>query len=460
MISLFPDQLELVNKARAELAKGHKRILVQAETGFGKTIVGSYLIKSANAKGNKCAFQVPRKDLLRQTKETWKKFDIPHSQVAAGHFYAPDSTNHLCSMMTFVKRLDQIDPDIIFLDECHFGATTMDNIINYWSDRGKIIIGLSATPEKPNGHGMADWFDTMVCGPSLRWLIDNNRLSDYRMFSVGNRDYSHMPKSNGEYVKKPMTKELMNDKALVGDVVEHYKKHAMGKRHMTFCYSIEHSKMMAHSFNAAGVPSAHMDGDTPDSERRRIIADYADGKLMNLCTVDILLFGFDLSAQVGRDVPVESMSDCRPTQSTTTQRQKNGRVLRYKDYPALIFDHVGNAHIHGLPCDEKEWTLEGKKKRKKQEAQRAAPMKTCDVCFFCHPPAPECPSCGFKYPHGGRDLEEVEGELEEIKRQEFRKAKKREEGMCRTLEDWQELAKERGYNRGWAFHRYNARKGK
>lgn len=460
MINLYDDQMQLVNRARKKLGQGVKSLLIQAETGSGKTVMSAYMIKQANQKGNRCAFVVPRKELLRQTKKTWKKFDIPHSQVAAGNFFAPDSMNHLCTMQTLVKRLDKIDPQIIFIDETHFGAGQLDTIINHFKSLNKFVIGLSATPKRGDGKGLGCWYDDMVNGETLEWLIANNRLSDYRMFSISRPDLSGVRTVNGDYSKSQLSEVMENNKVIVGDAVNHYIKHAMGKRHMTFSHSIKQSRMMCDAFNAAGVPSEHIDGDTPDADRKKIIMRYATGQTLNLCSVDMLLFGFDLSAQVDMEVPVESMSDCRPTKSITLQRQKIGRVLRYKDYPALIFDHAGNALRHGLPCDEMEWSLADDKK-KNVGGERAAAMKTCDECLFFHRPAPVCPNCGYKYPPPSpEEIEQVDGELEEIKKQRIRRQKRYEEAMCKTLEDWQALAKERGNKPRWATIRHAMRKKK
>lgn len=462
MINLYPDQERLVNEARHQLSLGVKNILVQAATGFGKSVIAAYMVQRANAKGNRCAFIVPRKQLLEQMAKNFRNFDLSYSYVAAGEFFDPATMNYICSMQTLVRRLDDISPDIIFVDETHYGEGQLNKIIEYFKARGCIIIGLSATPWKLSGRGLGDWYDVMCEGESVRWLIDNGRLSNYRLFGVDTPDFTGIKKSNGEYSKRQMDSRMENDRVLIGNAVEHYRKHAFGNIHVTFCQSIKHSKITAQAFCDAGIPAAHMDGETPMHERRRIINALADREIMNITSVDLMTFGFDLAAQVGRDVTVESMSDLRPTQSLALQMQKWGRALRKKNRPALIFDHANNWSAHGRPCADREWSLEGREKRKKKEDDSGKDIQ-CTSCFHIYSAVEhkKCPLCGHaeKIAAGGgmRDPKEIEGELEEIKIQHERKQKRRQEGMCETLEDWINLADERGYNKKWAHIRHKAR---
>jgi DNA repair protein RadD len=460
IISLYDDQMELFDKILAAMRQGFKRILVRAETGSGKTVVGSYMMQRANAKGFRCAFDVPRKELLHQTAKTFRSFNIDYSYVAAGQFFDENSTNWICSTGTWHNRLDKFQADVVIIDETHYGATQRDKIIKYYTDLGKYVIGLSATPEKQNGQSMSKWYDVMVEGEDLQWLIDHGRLSDYKVFVPHTISVDKLKVVNGEYSKTQADALIEADRVLVGNVIDYYAKHAMGRRHLTFAQNVRKSKDLASKFCDAGIPTAHMDGDTPDGERKRIINEFADGRIYNICSVDLLLFGFDLSAQVGRDVPVESMSDVRLSRSRNTQRQKWGRVLRYKDYPALIFDHVGNAlpERHGQPSDPQEWRLEGRVGGRKKTRQQIEANRQCTECFHMHATAPVCPNCGHIYPKKKpSELEEVDGELVELERKRVIKEKKREEGMCNSLEDWKKIEKERGYKSGWARRRWELR---
>ena len=63
MITLFKDQEESIAALRERMRK-HKRILLQGETGSGKSVMAAYMISSALAKKKTASFIVPRKELL------------------------------------------------------------------------------------------------------------------------------------------------------------------------------------------------------------------------------------------------------------------------------------------------------------------------------------------------------------------------------------------------------------
>lgn len=454
MITLFPDQIEVVNKLRSSM-RYSKSVLMQASTGSGKTIMSSYLVSSSQSKGNRTWFVVPRKELLRQTATTFEDFDIPYGHIASGMDYNPFSRNFICSAQTLVKRLQYVQPPhLVIWDEAHYGGDGNDVIINWLKSHGCWIVGLSATPWKLSGMGLKCWFDRMVAGPTTRWLIDNKRLSDYRLYAPNRPDLSSIKTTAGDYAKGDLASFMESQDALIGDAVKHYKQHAMGKLGITYTVSRKHSEMMAQRYRDAGVPAAHMDGETPDNERKRIIRAFANRELLQLTNVQLLTFGFDLSAQVGTDVTVETMHDLAPTKSLALELQKWGRVLRNKPEPALIFDHASNVHTHGFPCDDREWTLEDRERKARGESEKTIAIRTCPQCFYTHKPAPCCPRCEFEYPIKYRDIEEVEGDLKQLNAEDVIRenaAKRQEVGRARTLDDLRRIQRERGYKTSWVF---------
>lgn len=440
--------------------RSSKAVLLQSPTGSGKTAMAIYMISNAIRKCKRIVFTVPRKELLNQTSESFDEYDIEHSFIAAGQKYEPFVDAHIGMIPTMANRLDTLpDADLIIFDETHYGTNQLDSVINHYKNKGSYIVGLSATPWKSSGQGLGMWYDDIVEGKSIEWLIQNKRLSDYRPFAPSTPDLSGLKITGGDYAKGELASFMEQESAIIGDAVKHYKAEAMGKLHMVFCSSIKHSQIVAESFKSQGIPAAHIDGNTPPDERKRLIRAYAKREIMVMTNCDLLCFGFDLSQASGMDVCIESMSDLKPTKSLALQMQKWGRVLRYKDQPAIIFDHANNFKEHGLPCSDRDWTLNDRV-QKKTQSEPAPPTKQCENCFYVHPPAPHCPSCGTVYKIKPREVKEFDGELEELMKDKARYQAKIEQAKCRDLESLIQLGKQRGYKnpRFWAKKVYAARK--
>lgn len=456
MINLFEDQEKLINETSAALKSGHKRVLMQAPTGAGKTIMAIYMISKMQAVGKTSWFVVPRKELLRQTSKSYDKFGVAHSYIAAGYDYDPSATCHIVSMQSLISRIDSVKmPDIVFWDECHYSGATMDRAWEYFDRENIRVVGKTATPKRGDGKGMGQWFDHLVVGPSMKELIDKKRLSSYKIFAPDIPDLSNVRVTAGDYNAGAIDAFWdVHGKVLFGNAAQTYLKNARGKRGITFCQNIARSKEVCEIYNDYDIPTMHMDGKTPIDERKEIITAFANRDIWQICSVDIMTFGFDLAAQVDRDVTIEAMTDLAATKSEAKQLQKWGRVLRMKDEPALIFDHVGNIIQHGMPCKKREWSLEGRKKGARKAQESTEEMKTCPECYHCHEPADHCPECGHVYEIKAPEIEEIDTDLVEVNAEMFQEKKKKrmEVGQAKTLADLYQIAEDRGYKRGWVHY--------
>ena len=455
-MKLFDDQKAVVDAVEQSMMRGCKRDLVRAETGSGKTIMAANILHRAREKRSTTWFIVPRKQLLKQTAMTYEFFDLPHSYIASGMRYDAFANNYICSLQTLPKRLDDLKPPrLAVVDETHFDFQ-LDKLFDWFKKHGTYVIGLSATPMLASGDGMDKWYQDMVSGLNLRELIDLGRLSDYRYFEAKAPDKSLLKaRKKGDYTSESIAEWAdVHGKYVVGNAIDLYREHADGKLAIHFSPSVAESKKAAEQYNAAGIPAAHMDGDTPDDVRTWVINKYANRELKVLCNVELMTFGFDLAAQVGRDVMIEAMIDGSPTKSLTKQRQKWGRALRRKLEPAVIFDLVGNQEMHNYPCTEIDWSLDGKERKVRKESEREVKMRQCTNCPRCHPPAPACPYCGFVYPVTGREIEHVDGDVKEVDKEAIRaesKLKSMEVRMARTMDDLWKIARQRNYKSGWVF---------
>jgi superfamily II DNA or RNA helicase len=255
-------------------------------------------------------------------------------------------------------------------------------------------------------------------------------------------DFTDIKVKYGDYQTSEVA--LRMDKSeIIGDVIATYRKLADGKRAICYCASCEHAEHVAREFNLAGIPAAYIDGKTPDTVRKLAIEQFRTGVVKILTNVDLVSEGFDVPN-------MEAVILLRPTQSVVLFIQQAMRAMRADpDNPnkrAVIIDHVGNVYRHGLPDEDREWTLEGKmKKREPSEIK----IRQCPECYYAHLPAPKCPNCGFIYAvQAAEPIKQTKGELLQIKDLE-RKAQKREIGQARTRSELEQIAIKRGYSLRW-----------
>lgn len=445
MLKLFPDQQEIMNDLRATMRE-EKSILLQSATGSGKTAMATDMVIGAVQKGKKALFSVPRRDLLIQTSKTFTKYNIPHGFIAAGRDFNPFAQVYIGMVDTMARRIDRLPPvDLAIFDETHFGADALGRVIRKYQEHNAWTIGLSATPWKLSGEGLGKWYKRMVQGKSIRWLIDNKRLSAYDYYYGKPRaDFSKIMKKSDREIAEFMKER----RVIIGDCVDDYRKRCMGRLHLVRCADIENSQITAEAFRNAGIPAAHVDGETPDAEKAAIFKAFAMRQLLVLTFADLLNFGFDLSQATGMDVCVESISDLKPSKSLAAQMQFWGRALRYKDYPAIINDHVNNYLTHGVPCSDRKWTLADWKEL--EGGERGVATRQCKVCYYVHTPAPVCPGCGHVYEVNAKEMEYIAGDLEKMDLEAMKAQLAEEEqsipndGSYETLERLIKLAKRKG----------------
>lgn len=465
MISLYDDQRELVERVRAAM-RTHKSVLLQSPTGSGKSRMGASIAQSALMRGKSVGFNVPMKELRKQISNDFTEHGLDHSFVASGFKYNPFAQCFVTTTGTLSRRLETAPKlDLLLLDETHNGGDGLNRVIEHYKAQGAYIIGLSATPERLDGKGLDLWYDEMIMGQSIKYLIEQGRLSDYDLYAPSKPDLSALRMSGTDYRKEDVAGFMESNSVLIGDAVKHYKQLAMGRRNVTYCASIKHSKMTCQMFNDAGIPSAHIDGEMNDEERTKIIKAFARREILNITNADLLLYGFDLAAASGdRKAVIETISDLKPTMSKAMQFQKNGRALRAKPdgSRAVIMDHASNAFNpdgsvkHGLPCAEQQWQWRGREKKRGGEAEKTIPVRQCPTCFMCHRPTPQCPACGHVYEINSRVLEQVDGELLHIDKDALRDVKKAErqlQGRAESLADLVALGKRKGYSNPHAWAR-------
>lgn len=441
---LRPYQSELVTRVRSAWLKGKKAPCIVLPCGGGKSVIVAEIAKRTTEKHNHVLFLVHRKELCEQIENTFRKWGVDMLRC------------RVMMVQTAARRIDKMSvPSLIITDENHHSlASTYKKVYEAFPNAYRV--GVTATPVRLDGSGLADVNDELVVGVSAHWLIENNCLAPYDYYAPSLVDLTGIKIKKGDYDVSSVEK-LMLRKAVFGDVIKYYNQLAKGRQAVCYCTSVHHSMETAMQFNLAGIDAAHIDGSTPKTERERIIEDFRRGAIDILCNVDLISEGFDVP-------DCECAILLRPTQSLTLYIQQSMRCMRYrKGKRAIIIDHVGNYARFGMPDADREWTLEGRKKQKRElEKSDEVNIKQCPECYCVFSPKDEngaavtvCPNCGYEFPKKQRS--EIEQEQAELKKIDGFVLDFKTPDECHSYSELLDYAKSHGYKTGWAFYQAKER---
>lgn len=451
--SLYPHQQRALELLKRSLGTGHRRPVVQAPTGFGKTVLASAMVEGAIHKGNRIMFVVPAVSLIDQTVQAFYAEGLQEiGVIQADH----PMTNwakpiQVASVQTLQRRKHLPDVDVVVVDECHRWFEWYAKWFAAWD--AIRFIGLSATPWT---KGLGKHYDDLLIAATTQQLIDQGYLSDFRVFAPSTPDLSGIRTKAGDWETQGLA-PVMSDRQLVADCVDNWLQHGEGRPTLCFAVDRAHASMLQEDFLAKGVPTAYIDAFTPTEERNKIARQFHDGSIRVVCNVGCLTTGVDWD--------VRCIVLARPTQSEILFTQIIGRGLRTapgKDY-CLIFDHSDTHQRLGFVTDIHHETLDDGKHKTGGGDGRDKPLpKPCASCGALREPGQHaCPACGFK-PKRQSDVEHIEGELAEIKRTRTQAKHAKNDDWHRRVRFFGELlgyAEFKGYRPGWAANQYRNRYG-
>lgn len=432
-MDLRPYQQDLIRAVYKEWNAGARNVAAILPTGGGKTVCFGTILR--NHVGASCAI-AHRRELVGQMSLTLARLGVRHRIIAPSGTIREIVTRHMYDLgqsfynanahcaVAGIDTLCRREPDhwseqvsLWVLDETHHlirGNKWGRGVSLFPNARG---LGVTATFCRSDGKGLGrqsdGLMDVFVEGPTGRWLIENDFLSDYRIFappSDFDRNSVPVSESTGDF-SLPALREATHRSHIVGDIVDHYLKIAPMKLGLTFCASVELAAETAAKFRSAGVPAEVVTAETPELTRAETMRRFFRGEIKQLCNVDLFGEGFDVPA-------VEVVSMGRATQSYGLYAQQFGRALRPMEGKdrAIIIDHVGNVLAHGLPDLPKTWTLERRDRKSRGKADDAVPVRVCPACTGVYERFYKaCPYCGHTPEPASRSTpQQVDGDLHEL----------------------------------------------
>lgn len=364
-----------------------KSTLIQLPTGGGKTIISKEIaIGLINNFNKKILFIAPKIVLMEQTLETFKGLK---PQKVHGYNNKFDKDHHiLISTLQTASRRNSLNPDVIIIDEIHFGyEKKMLNKIMEYNQKARII-GLSATPYDENGYPLKG-FDVIINDYDLTYMIKNKYLVPLRSYILVKPDLSNVSIIAGDYELNQLS-EAVSKNTVIMEIVTTSKPYIeKSLKTIVFAVDINHAELLKTAFQNEGFPteSLHSKSEEDDNE---VIERFKKGYIKVLVSVLKLTTGFD--------VPETDLAIiARPTKSQNLYKQMVGRVLRIAPNKknAILLDcgnvieNLGKPLEPIIPKDELEKKIQ-KLKCKHCESENIKLKKSTSNLYW------ECQDCWHK----------------------------------------------------------------
>lgn len=456
MLELRPHQIEVINSLN-EGFKTHKRQVLCAVTGFGKTECAMAIMQEAAKAGKKVAMVLDRIVLVEQTSIRLSKYGIPHGVMQSQHWrYRPYEPIQICSVQTLSRRKTPLDIDLLIVDEAHVLYKSTVDFIKANPDMQ--VVGLTATPFT---KGMADVYTNVIGAQSMNNLVEDGWVVPMKVFIAKEIDMNGAKKNSfGEWDARDAEERGLK---IVGDVVSEWVKktheiYGEPRKTIVFCAGVEHGRELVKQFADAGYNFVSISYKEDDEFKRQTIEDFGrpDTTIHGLVATDILTRGFDVS-----DVHIGISA--RPfSKSFSSHVQQIGRVLRPHEGKkfGVWLDHSGNFlrfrnDWDNLYHDGVTELKAGGETVKKEPTEREKKEAKCPVCNALWISKDNtCSSCG----HVRKTLSQVlsiAGTLEEL---DIANRKLRIDNK-EFYAELQYYGRSKGYKDGWAAIKYREKFG-
>jgi superfamily II DNA or RNA helicase len=412
-------QRRAIASTYASIRDGHRCPLVVAPTGAGKTLILSMMARDALSKGRRVAIFAHRTELRDQAVAT-----LARCGVVAGH---SDQGRALPVQVVSTQGATSCEEvpeaDVVFLDEAHhYSADEWSRIPKAYPTQP--IIGFTATPERADGRALDHLFDDLIVVAQPRELVELGHLVPCTI------EDTHRPDA------------LQEAGVIACPPVEAYQQFGNGGRNVVFAATVDHANVFAADFIKAGIDARVVHGSMTAEQRFKNLADFSDGRVRVLINVFVLTEGWDCPS-------VDIVTIARKMGSTGMYMQACGRGLRTSPGKSrmILLDLSGVSHLHGLPTDDRIFSLDGVGMR----LANAVP-RFCRACGELLAEEGPCPreGCGRSRRGAVSDPKYSRDPLAKYSKYQTDNEATRAQRLAKFIQQ----ARSNGYKIGWAMGKY------
>ena len=349
------------------IIKEHRRFILKAPTGAGKTVLASELIKRFY-ENKKVIVLCHRLVLLEQLEEELcDEHDVRKLTVSDT---GPAFKNYNILLSTSMRAKDVLadaipKADLMIVDEAHRVSPNgkgykriLDNFKEYGKDQAQLI-GLTASPERRTGDQRDQLnlaFDAIIDCANIENLISEGVLVPpvYRPHFVHDLDLTGIDISSGDFpvskLAPAIVKSSMIDYAMTSYIEE---RENVNPRPISawFCADISVAEETLFRIRQADITAEIVTAKTPIKERMKLLKGHANGEVETMVSVGVLAEGWD-------NPHCNIIVHLRPTLSKVLWGQSVGRGLRSapEKEKCIIIDVSSNWTTFG-PVEKLEWSL-------------------------------------------------------------------------------------------------------
>lgn len=395
---------------------GVKRQVLVSPTGSGKGVMGAAMVRSARSAGVSVLAIAHRRELISQLCE---KFGSDAAAICPGFDRNPDAPIQVATIQTLLASGLRPEAGFVLWDECHHvPSDEWGGLLSDYQDAR--VVGLTATPSRSDGRALGDIFEEMVVAASYSELIELGHIVPCRVFQAP---------------------QVMESCELALDPLDAMKKHARGGS-FVFCKDVDHAYEVAIKLNENDISSAVIEANTPSDVRASELSRFKESWLDALVNVYTLTEGVDVPA-------AETCVIARSVGHPSTYLQMAGRVLRPAPgkEEAVLIDLSGASLLHGLPTEDRNYSLCGKPIGRKSDAG----VRVCLSCGYTYLATPgACPNCGFVMQQKKKQVKIYNSELREV----YAGIDTPAAAKGKELERLIALVEAKGWNLSWALKKY------